>query len=263
MRHYLRLYRVLIAQQIKCLVEYRGDFIIGLASFFVTQFANILFINIIFNEIPVLDGWGYEEILFIYGFSLIPKGLDNLLTNNLWNFAGSFIKEGELDKYLTKPISPLLYIIMEEVQFDAIGELFLGGFLTTYSYSKLGLSFEPIQIILLIIAFIFSLMIFTGIKIAIASLAFWFKESSSILHLVYMASDFVTYPVSIYTKAIRLLITYIIPFAFTSYFPCEYLLRGGNPVFNIGGTVIAGSVILAVSLLIWRKGLGAYESAGS
>ena len=51
--------------------------------------------------------------------------------------------------------------------------------------------------------------------------------------------------------------------AFTAYYPASYILRGGNPWFCFGvGTVIA-AVLLTLSILLWNRGLRAYESAGS
>lgn len=46
------------------------------------QCFNLLFLWLIFAQIPNLMGWTLEEIVFIYGFSLIPKGLDHLVFDN-------------------------------------------------------------------------------------------------------------------------------------------------------------------------------------
>ena len=61
----------------------------------------------------------------------------------------------------------------------------------------------------------------------------------------------------------QVIITYVIPFAFTAYYPASYFLTGENPLFCIGGTVIAGTVMFALALFVWNRGLKAYESAGS
>ena len=81
--------------------------------------------------------------------------------------------------------------------------------------------------------------------------------------MLYMVNDFSKYPVSIYNKAVQAIITYVIPFAFTAYFPASYFLTGKDPLFCIGGTVIAGSVLMILALFVWHKGVSAYESAGS
>ena len=78
-----------------------------------------------------------------------------------------------------------------------------------------------------------------------------------------MTNEFVNYPISVYNKAVQNILTYVIPFAFTSYFPALYFLTGENPLFNIGMTMLVSVVVMGVGVLIWNKGLKAYESAGS
>jgi ABC-2 type transport system permease protein len=81
--------------------------------------------------------------------------------------------------------------------------------------------------------------------------------------MVYMTNDFSKYPTTIYNKFVRTFITYVVPFAFTAYYPASYFLTGENPLFCIGGTVVASVVLFTISVLIWNRGIKAYESAGS
>lgn len=259
----MRLYKILVVQQIKRLMEYRIDFLTGATSFLVGQITNIVFISIIFSQIPHLQGFDYYEIIYIYGFSLIPKGLDHLLTDNLWKVSWFIVRRGNFDKYLTRPINPLLHVIMEDIQFDALGELLTGIALMVIASVKLGINYTFGSALLMLLAFVFGTVIFAAIKIAGAALALWIKSSGSILQIFYMSSDFAKYPVTIYNSFIRNIITYIIPFAFTAYYPASYILRGNNPWFCFGvGSVIA-IVLLTLSIRLWNRGLRAYESAGS
>lgn len=260
---FLKLYKVFIAQRIKMLMEYRVDFLTGAMSFMINQITNIIFISIIFSQIPHLDGYLFYEIIFIYGFSLIPKGLDHLLTDNLWKVAYFVVRKGDFDKYLTRPISPLVRVIMENIQFDALGEFVVGVVLVVYSSFKLSLNYTFANIVLMLAAIIAGAVIFTAIKIVGAAIAFWIKQSGSILQIFYGVSDFARYPTTIYNGFVRNIITYIIPFAFTAYYPARYILRGSNPLFNIGGAVVAAAILLGISIVVWNKGLSAYESAGS
>lgn len=260
---FLRLYKTFVVQHIKKLMEYRIDFLTGAISFLINQVTNIVFISIIFNQIPNLDGYLYYEIIFIYGFSLVPKGLDHLFTDNLWKVAWFIVRKGDFDKYLTRPISPLAHVIMESIQFDALGELVMGIILVVVASVKLSIHYTLLSMTLMIIAMIFGALIFTAIKIIGASIAFKIKQSGSILQVFYGMSDFARYPATIYNSAVRNIITYIIPFAFTAYYPSYYILRGGSVMYCIGGTALAAIILLGLSIVIWNKGLAAYESAGS
>lgn len=263
MKRFFRLYKTFIVQQLKRLMEYRVDFLTGATSFLIGQITNIVFISIIFSQIPHLQGFDYYEIIFIYGFSLVPKGIDHLFTDNLWKVAWFIVRKGNFDKYLTRPINPLVHVIMEELQFDALGELLTGIVLMVIASMKIGINYTFVNVALMILAFAFGTVIYAAIKIAGAALALWIKSSGSILQVFYMSSDFAKYPVTIYNGAIRNIITYIVPFAFTAYYPASYILRGNAPWFCFGVGSIIAIILLILAILLWNRGLKAYESAGS
>lgn len=263
MRRAWKIYRLLAAQNLKRLMEYKADFLTGAISFLIDQAIGIGFIFIIFTQIPMLSGFSFEQIVFIYGFSQIPKGLDHLLTDNLWCVGYFLVKQGAFDKYLTRPINPLFHVIAETFQVDAIGELVVGIGLIIYSAGGAGLYVTPLSVILTIVAIPFAVLIYTSIKIATAAFAFWIKSSGFIIQMVYGMNEFAKYPTTIYSTPIRLLVTYIIPFALTGYYPVLYLLTGENPLYNIGLVLPVSVLLFLLSLLIWHKGLAAYESAGA
>ena len=263
LRRALRLFRIFAAQHLKKLMEYKFDFITGAASFLVDQVVNLAFLAIIFGGLERLQGWRYEEILFIYGFSLLPKGLDHLFCDNLWNVGYWIIRKGEFDKYLTRPISPLLTVTVEVFQVDSFGELIVGIALIVTSVRRLSLPFVWYDIPAALVTVAAGMLIYTSIKIALAAIAFWTKQSGHIINMIYGMNDFSKYPVEIYSRPVRNGITYVIPFALTAYYPASYLLRHTRPLFSILAPVVAAAILLAVSLLVWHKGLEAYESAGS
>ena len=263
MRRMLRLHRIFIAQYLKRLTEYKADFLLGAIGLLFEQGIQIFFIGIIFSQIPALAGWRFEEILFIYGFSLISKSLDHLFFDNLWIVGYRIVKKGDFDKYLTRPINSLYHVIVENFCVDAFGEILSCVLLLVYAIPRLGMPFYWYTIPLAIVVVVFATMIYTSLKIMTAAIAFWVKESGHIIHMLYMTNDFSKYPVTIYNRAVRAIITYVIPFAFTAYYPASYFLTGENGLFCIGGTVIAGSVLFAAALFVWNRGLRAYESAGS
>ncbi|MGN0537121.1 MAG: ABC-2 family transporter protein, partial [Acutalibacteraceae bacterium] len=89
------------------------------------------------------------------------------------------------------------------------------------------------------------------------------KSSGYLIQMLYGMNEFAKYPTTIYSNVVKVIVTFIIPFAFTGYYPSLYFLTGENPLFNIGGTVLISLVFFGISLLIWNKGIKAYESAGS
>lgn len=258
-----RMHRIFVAQELKRMMEYKGDFLTGIAGFLLNQFFNLMFLWIIFANIPNLMGWTIEQIVFIYGFSLIPKGIDHLLFDNLWSIGYFTVRKGDFDKYLTRPINPLFHVMVEKLQIDALGELIMGIALIGVTLPSLSIDWSVTKVLLIIIVIPFATMIYVGIKTATAAIAFWTKRSGNIIYMFYMVNDFAKYPVTIYNNFVKAVITYIIPFAFTAFFPANYILTGENPLFNIGMTFVIALAIMVIGVFVWNKGIKAYESAGS
>lgn len=263
MKRYFKIYIQFLKQYIKTLMEYKEDFMYGLIGFILIQLSSLIFIGLIFNNIPSIKGWGFYEIIFIYGFSQIPRGIDHVFTDYLWIFSGHSVKNGELDRYLLRPLNPLFQVIAQRFQPEGFGELIVGVILVVFSGIKLHINVTPITIIGFILAIIGGTLIYTAIKLAAASIAFWTKTSFRHLQMAYELSGFSKYPVTIYPNVIKNFSTYIIPFAFTGFYPGAYLL--GKESFFIGVimTFIIGIIAIFVAYFIWLKGLSSYESVGN
>ena len=259
----LKMHRIFIAQDLKKMMEYKIDFLTGAFSLLLTQAFNIAFLWIIFSQIPQLKGWSYDEIVFIYGFSLLPKALDHLFTDNLWMVGYSIVAKGDFDKYLTRPLNPLFTVIVEKFQVDALGELVVGIALIASTLTKVSIQWSVLNVILFFMIMPFAMLIYTALKTLTAALAFWLKRSGQITHVVYMINEFAKYPTTIYNSFIKTAITYIIPFAFTAFYPASYFLTGENILFNIGMPVLMSLILMTIAVLVWNKGVSVYESAGS
>lgn len=263
MKRYMKLYLKFLQQYIKTLIEYRADFILGLVGFVLVQFVGVIFIQLIFNSIPNLQGWSFYEILFIYGFAQIPRGIDHVFTDYLWIFSWKTIVQGEFDKYLVRPLNPLFQVISEKFQPDGFGEIIIGTILLVTSWIKLGIEVTISKLLILIIVILFATLIYTAIKLAVTSLAFWVKFAQSYMFMAYQLSSFVKYPITIYPTAIRFIITFLIPFAFTGYYPAAYFL--GRECFTKGIllTCVVAIVSFIIAYRIWVIGISKYESTGS
>lgn len=192
----------------------------------------------------------------------MPKGIDHLLTDNLWNFGHNIVRKGEFDKYITRPVNSLFYIVSETIQVDAIGELIVGMGLVIRSVIALEIMPSITQILVFILLLPFTALIYTSIKIITASFAFWIKKSGNIIYIFYMLNDFAKYPVTIYNFAIKLILTYFVPFALTSYYPASYLIKGEN-LWSLMKVFIISIVFVVAALKVWNVGVSKYESAGS
>lgn len=264
LKRYGRLYRVFVAQFFKSIVQSKADFFIGLCGFFLTQITGIAFLYLVFEQIPVLADWSLEQLIFIYGFAQIPRGIDHLLTDNIWMIAWRFVVNGKFDQYMLRPMNLFLQVIFEKLQPDALGELLVGTILIVISLGNGVVIMDAPHMLMFFVSIFAGAIIYTAIKLLFASFAFWIKVSGPVLYTAYQLADFAKYPTEIYAGGVRFIITWVIPFGFVAYLPASYFLKPGvSAMGTIGVECILAVVFFAIAYGVFTWGTRAYESAGN
>ena len=261
-KRYMKLYRVLIAQFFKVILQSKVDFLMGLLGFFFTQILGLMFLYLVFRQIPDIYGWSFEEIIFIYGFAQIPRGLDHLLTDNIWMIAWRMVLTGDFDRYMLRPMNVFFQVISEKLQPDAVGELLIGIVLIIRAVTNGVVQLNLQNVCLFFASVIAGAVIYTSVKLFFASFSFWMKQSGPVLQMAYEMADFSKYPTEIYNKIIRFIITWILPFAFVAYLPARFFLRGGS-VWVIAAECGISVVFWVIAYGTFQLGIRAYESAGN
>ena len=65
-----------------------------------------------------------------------------------------------------------------------------------------------------------------GINLAIATASFWFIRIDTLRWVIMsLEQDFSRYPISIYQRGVRVVLAFVLPFAFMNYFPATLLLH--------------------------------------
>ena len=181
----------------------QGGFFVDLGGFLISQAAGLAFLYFVFEQIPSMQDWTLEQMLFIYGFAQIPRGLDHLLTDNLWMVGWQMTIKETFDKYILRPMNIFFQIVCEKVQFDAIGELLIVLFFVGRAVANGTVQLTLLKILFFIISVIAGSIIYTSVKLVLASIAFWIKNSSPLITTLYNMADFAKYPIEIYAKRFK------------------------------------------------------------
>ncbi|MET7847446.1 ABC-2 family transporter protein [Streptomyces avermitilis] len=244
------------------LAAYRMDFALGAGAFLVRVGIQTAVVGLVFGQVPAVGGWSYHEVLFLLGFSLLPRGLDHLFTDQLWELGRKLVQRGEFYRYLIRPVNPLFSLLSERFFHpDGLGELVVGAVLVGYAGSELDLSLTAAQWALAPLLVLCGALIHTAVKLFFASLCFWTVTSLPAMYAANQVSEFSSYPLDIYHPSLRGLLTWVLPFAFTAYVPSVYLLTGKSALLGWLPVVTAGALSLA--LAVWRRGVNRYEMTGS
>jgi len=250
-------------QYVKSRLAYKGDFFIAVLTSFSATVASFGFLYILFHRVNSLQGWKFEELIFIYGFSLTCLGFFNVLSLNLYEFGERYIMEGRFDQVLLRPLPSLFQILFEAFRVESFQEVFTGLAVVGYASWKLQLHPNPIHLLLFPIMVACGAVIYLSIFTILTSVSFWFEDRIGIIPPVYNMIPFGRYPTSIYNVFLQFFLSWIVPFAFASFYPTALFLnrREFQVYFYLVPCVALGFGMLA--LFTWNRGARNYQSTGT
>ncbi|MGJ7918922.1 ABC transporter permease [Neobacillus sp. LXY-4] len=251
-----------VAQYLKTRLEYRTNLFVEILTDFLFQAVNFVFILVVFGHTQMLSGWTREEIIFIYGFFLVPYALFTAFFN-IWDFNERYIIKGEFDRILTRPIHSLFQIILERMELESLFGGLTGIAVMLYAGKMLDLDLRWFDPLLFVIFVIGGVLVYAGIFVLIACISFWSDAKSSIMPMMYNISNYGRYPVDIYNKVIRFILTWILPFAFVGVYPASFFLEKSEWYFYAFLTPIMGIVFFGISIIVWNEGVKRYRGAGN
>ncbi len=262
----LSLYLRLAVAGMRAQMQYRLSFVVRSLVDFLVVLSDLGPVWVLATYFGHLDGWDFRQLALLYGMVGTSWGIVEVTLRGFENFS-VYLVRGDLDRVLLRPRSLVLQIAAHDFEARKLGRTLLGLVVLTYACLALGLGVESLGWIALGIAG--GALCFAGIVMLGASIAFWTLGETSELQniLTYGGSAALSYPVTIYGKWFRRVITYGVPLAFVNYFPALAALgrteAEGWPRILPWLSPFACAAMLFVGLACFSRGLRRYESAGS
>ena len=259
---YFTLFGDYLKNFMKTRLTYRSDFWIEVVSDLAFNFMNLFFILVVYMHTDAMAGWLRAEVIFIYGYFMVPYGIFACFFN-VWNFGERYIVKGELDRVLTRPAYNLLQITLENMDPSSLFGSLVGFAVMVYAWPGLDLTlawYDPLVFVLLTIG---SIMIYAGLYTALTSISLYSDSPTGIMPLIWNIQNYGRYPVSIYNGIIRFTLTWVLPFAFVGFYPAAYFLDKANYMKMARMTPVVGVVFLFIGIFVWNIGIRRYRGAGS
>lgn len=260
-----KIYYAYFLQFLKTRLEYKKDFFVGIFANLIATLSGLLFIYLLMDGkvVPSLKGWSREEILFIYGYSMISMAFFSTVSRNLYGFGDRYVIQGQFDNILMRPLNSLCQVLFESFNLDVIGSFFLGVFLIVKSSHNLGLSFQIFDSFWIIFSGFCGGVIVLSVFVALASFSFHFEDRVGIMPPFYSLIHFSRYPLSIFSNVIQFILSFIVPFAFASFYPATHFFdKKGYEVFCYMTPVVA-LICASVAYAFWQFGVSKYSSTGN
>ena len=244
--------------------QYAEDFFLGIFALVLTNVIGVLFYWVIMQNIPNINGWTLEELLFLYALEVFAWGVWNTFLKGTvpWRVEEA-VRSGSLDRVLVQPMKPIKYMMISTFDTHGFGDLLSGIALLAISMPIVSVVWSVEKLFALAIFLLSGSLIIYSIFLAIATLAFWTTRIGPITEIVWITGNFTNYPLEIFNKYIKAFLTFIMPLAFVNYFPAAAILgKGIWPQLQYLSPLVA-IISFAVAYSFWKFGLKHYSSTGS
>ncbi len=257
-----------LTAQLKMEMTYRVNFWVGLISQMVFSLLSIVFIDVFLPEGARINGWGFWEIVFLFGVGDMTFGLSAILVfRSFLVFDSAYILEGELDALLVQPVHPLFNLILRNLNVNDVLTAVKGAIIVVISSIQAGFVWSPATFLMLLFGIGVGAATYCGIFILLLSTGFWFARQSSIVAPLLSLNQLAQYPIFIYPEWLKIILSTIVPLGFVAYYPSEALLTAGGvlPGYALEGWVLLllPLTVLLSAFLLFNRGLRRYSSAGS
>jgi ABC-2 type transport system permease protein len=259
----LRIYLKLQLLHLRVALEYEADFWIIVAGSLLQNGAGFVFVWVLLSRIPQIGGWSLWEVAVLYALAIIPGGLVELFADGAWSLR-RLVNTGELDRILVRPISPAMQVVTDSAGIHGVASILLGGYLLARAAHEIPIALTPGHLVFLLVTLLGGSLVIASIDFLTSSVVFWdHSQNSSFSFLVRNTGEFAKFPLTAYGPAVRALLTWVLPFAFVSYFPGAVLLGKPDVPTGLGYlSPVAGLVVAAVASVVWRLGLQRYQGTG-
>lgn len=258
---YFRILSSLVSISFKRYLENRVNTVGTIFTALIAFFLSIFWVNIVFSFTQELGGWNKNQVLFLLGLSRISLCIFYILFQRGVAFLFEYIRSGNLDLLLTKPINTQFYVSFRLTRPFEIANVLTGLVLVCYTSPNLNLDFSFLGILILIIGLICGIIIFYALYFIIATLSIWLKTFYSLPTIYAILVTPLSLPTNIYGTAISFLLTYVLPLGMIVYLPVEIFLRQTYQLVLI--ELMVAVILLLLSILFWNFSLKYYTSASS
>jgi viologen exporter family transport system permease protein len=260
---YFRLFQISLLSR----MQYRANFIAGILGLIVSNVINLALIGVLVLQFMSLNSWTLWQLVFLYCLWILEHSLYSLFFSQTTQLE-DYLIEGTFDQFLLRPASPLIQFLGRELQYDEIADMLIGLAGISLAYTQLGLHWNGWKWGFFVSVVISGAIIELAMNLLIACSAFWNGRSRASFFIIQQFHGLVhQYPVDIFGKGFRVIVTGIIPVAFMNYYPALVLLdkldRAGAAWWLSYMTPVVALLMVGIVSIVWRMALRQYSSSGS
>ena len=255
-----------LKMQLKSALQYRSSLLMQVIAQFVMTGGEMLAVVVLLTRFKAVGHWGATEIMFFFGVMQSTFALTELFGRGITAFS-YFVQRGEFDALILRPKPLLLQVVCRQLDPRRLGSFLVGVIAIGVAASRLEIAWTLGKILLLADVVICSMLLLLGLFMVEATVSFFSVKSIEMVNiLTYGGRSACQYPVDVYPAPLRLLFTWLAPFAMCMHWPISAVI--GQPMVTLPGwayylTPLAGAAFFVLMVCIWYIGVRHYRSTGT
>lgn len=261
LKKHLYLYLLFIKSCLINELEYRVNFFMGLAVESGYLLAKSIYIIVVYKNNLHFNGLTPDSILLFIGTYTFMTGIYWCVFAINFFRIPEYVRTGQFDILLTKPVSLQFITTLRYVEFGSILPNIGGGLvMIIVAWNRLGMAVSAANIGFFVLFICLGLIATYAFFMIPFLISFWTIKADSLITTSFALWDFNNMPMHIYSKWIQRIGFFILPvFLITNPAP-SYLLGLIGP-YRVAAAVILPFVLLIISRLLWKTALRRYASA--
>ncbi|MEO0514918.1 MAG: ABC-2 family transporter protein [Planctomycetota bacterium] len=277
MKRYALTLKLFWSTAIAAEMEYRANFVLAALQSLGALGGAILVLWSLFRTGYEMGGWSWPQALLVVAAYTVLDGFQATVLAPNREQVGEMVREGSLDFVLLKPIDTQFWLSTRKLRIWGLPNLLLGLALAVFALTQLyqtpanPLTAEPGdiavgQVFLALLRFILpmtlGIVILYALGYILSTVTVWFVKMNNITTAMQALLEAGRYPVTAYPHAYRVFFTFILPVAFMTTVPAQFVIgQVGGATLAVASAIALG--LLGVARLFWRFALHYYTSASS
>jgi ABC-2 type transport system permease protein len=243
-------------------MSYPLNFFLLVMGSFLQIFVSVVFVELIYMNVRELSGWNRAQALMV-------MSVFNLIDGLLWATSGRLrgvsqdVSSGRLDSRLVMPMDAQILLSISGGDLEDWAKVLSSGAIFLYALSISGMPLADIllRMPLLVLLLVLSYLIYYSIFLVLRSFAFFMINQDMTWIFGPLIERISSYPIDIYGKYLRLILTALVPLAFLATVPAKiFLYLDWRSLLCF---VLACFLSLYLSRRFFQYSLRHYESASN
>jgi ABC-2 type transport system permease protein len=221
------------------------------------------------NRFGSVAGWSGPEVVMLVGLGRAGEGLAMAIGRGVEpTIFSETVRLGRFDQVLTRPISPLGWLMTSELELRHLFRAIAGVVLVAWAAARVHVPLTVSNVAILAAACVAAALFVLAVLVMGAALTFRTVEGSDIANLASNGGiGLVSFPLDLYGGVLRFTFTFLLPIGLCVYVPVLVVLGRDGPGW-LGPQLlplmpVAIALFVGAALLSWSAGLRRYKSTGS